>query len=641
MLKFAVAPWIIKSDASSASPRTIRRARPRESSAPSLRAARPRETTFGVEIDDSDIEHSWTPAMIGTQVILVLILIKGSSIRGTVGRISSAKLAALAARFVNEPTACTSAAQIHQRSHINSTPRKTSSHANGYGDYGNSNHSYTSQPIGTPRNGYSTNTTSSTVNRYAQPVVNGIRASSRPPPSTTNGTSPRSSLASSGYGGSSPPRTRRSPHSHKSNSPVDEDSIVTVRIRPDAQGRFGFNVKGGADQPVAVIVSKVVPGSSADKCYPRLNEGDQLLMINGRDVSTMAHDQVVAYIRAARNMPNGGELVLVIRPNVYRLGEELPEPDASCLPPEPVRVADTVPRSDKLSHSLRILAESLKNGSIITQFEQLYRRKPNLTMNDCRLSSNVNKNRYRDVCPYDATRVPLQSATTGDYINASFINMEIPASGIVNRYIACQGPLAHTTPDFWIMCWEQLCTTIVMLTTTVERGRVKCHQYWPRLYETQDHGRLTVTCLKDRETPNCSYREFTVKDKQSKEERRVAQMQYTAWPDHGVPDDPRHFIQFVDEVRRARSGCVEPIVVHCSAGIGRTGVLILMETASCLVEANEPVYPLEIVRVMRDQRAMLIQTPGQYTFVCESILRAYSDGCIKPLAEYQSNPYSG
>ncbi|VDK59785.1 unnamed protein product [Anisakis simplex] len=108
-------------------------------------------------------------------------------------------------------------------------------------------------------------------------------------------------------------------------------------------------------------------------------------------------------------------------------------------------------------------------------------------------------------------------------------------------------------------------------------------------------------------------------------------------------------------VRRARVGSVDPIVVHCSAGIGRTGVLILMETAACLVEANEPVYPLDIVRTMRDQRAMLIQTSedsfiplmtsakiamgfqGQYTFVCESILRAYNDGSIKPLAEYRKH----
>lgn len=173
-----------------------------------------------------------------------------------------------------------------------------------------------------------------------------------------------------------------------------------------------------------------------------------------------------------------------------------------------------------------------------------------------------------------------------------------------------------------------------MLTTITERGRVKCHQYWPRVFETQEYGRLMIKCIKDKQTTNCCYREFSIRDRNSSEERRVTQMQYIAWPDHGVPDDPKHFIQFVDEVRKARQGSVDPIVVHCSAGIGRTGVLILMETAACLVESNEPVYPLDIVRTMRDQRAMLIQTPGQYTFVCESILRAYHDGTIKPLAEY-------
>src|SRR5690348_113109 len=85
-------------------------------------------------------------------------------------------------------------------------------------------------------------------------------------------------------------------------------------------------------------------------------------------------------------------------------------------------------------------------------------------------------------------------------------------------------------------------------------------------------------------------------------------MQYTAWPDHGVPENPQHFIEFVAEVRKARNGSLDPIIVHCSAGIGRTGVLILMETASCMIEANEPVYPLDIMKTMRDQRAMLIQT---------------------------------
>ncbi|CAB3403277.1 unnamed protein product [Caenorhabditis bovis] len=604
MLKFAVGPWVADkygatttttmktyTRTSGRTPQvviaTAVRRNQRESSAPSLRQNRlgAKEASFYGTHESCD-EKSWTPSM-----------------------------------------ACTSTSQppvgIHRTGPVaNGTPTSLSRKANGYSSQTHANSTYS------PAHGYTNGTVSrsSGTAKMRAPTTQIFGASS-----PRNSVASYSSFASAGIGGS-PPRSRRSPQSNKSSSPVGEDQVVTVKMRPDRHGRFGFNVKGGADQNYPVIVSRVAPGSSADKCQPRLNEGDQVLFIDGRDVSVMSHDQVVQFIRSARQGANGGELQLTIKPNVYRLGEDVEEPDASCMP-EPARVADSVPRSDKLSQSLRLLGDALNSGKIVDQFDMLYRKKPGMSMNACRLNANVNKNRYRDVCPYDETRVILQTSNTGDYINANF--MEIPSSGIVNRYIACQGPLAHTCVDFWLMIWEQLCATIVMLTTLTERGRVKCHQYWPRLFETQEYGRLMVRCVKDRQTQNCAYREFTLRDRTTNEERRVCQMQYIAWPDHGVPDDPKHFISFVDEVRKARQGSVDPIVVHCSAGIGRTGVLILMETAACLVESNEPVYPLDIVRTMRDQRAMLIQTPGQYTFVCESILRAYEDGVIKPLAEYQ------
>nr|CDJ86225.1 PDZ and Protein-tyrosine phosphatase domain containing protein [Haemonchus contortus] len=554
MLKFAVGPWVAQqygtAQCTGKPPRSLRKKR--ESSAPSLRRRPPRETTFGISEDDTSEERHWTPAM----------------------------------------QACTSTAAVHHRPPSGGTPTSRRSMQNGFLTNGCTNSNVYGTTYSTTSNGYGNGALS------AKPPLNAARASPRL--SQGCGASPRSSVASysshtSGIG-ASPPMARRSPQSNKSNSPVTEDSLVTIRMRPDAMGRFGFNVKGGADQNYPVIVSRVAPGSSADKAHPRLNEGDQVLFINGRDVTPMSHDTVVDFIRSARSAPNGGELVLTIKPNVYRLGEEVEEPEGAALP-EQMRVAESVPRSDKLSHSLRLLSDALATGRIVSQFEQLYRKKPGMTMNDCRLTSNLNKNRYRDVCPYDATRVRLSSSPNGDYINANFVNMEIPSSGIVNRYIACQGPLAHTSADHWLMVWEQLCTHIVMLTTTIERGRAKCHQYWPRLHESHEYGRLLVTCIRDHDTPNCSYREFSVRDRTSKEERRVTQMQYTAWPDHGVPDDPQHFISFVGEVRRARAGSVDPIVVHCSAGIGRTGVLILMETAACLVEANEPVYPLDIVRL--------------------------------------------
>ncbi|KAH9513348.1 Tyrosine-protein phosphatase non-receptor type 4 [Bulinus truncatus] len=409
---------------------------------------------------------------------------------------------------------------------------------------------------------------------------------------------------------------------------TDGHGLVTIRMKPDEKGRFGFNVKGGADQGMPIIVSRVAPNTPADLAIPRLNEGDQVLLINGRDVSQHTHEQVVMFIKASRET-HSGELALVIRPNVYVGEDQTDEPDLTYIP-ETHQIASSASSANSLESSLMLLQESLESGAAIAQFEQLYRKKPGLTLNAARLEVNINKNRYRDISPYDQTRVVLKSGTAGDYINANYVNMEIPGSGIVNRYIAAQGPLPNTCNDFWQMVWEQHSSLVVMLTTKVERGRVKCHQYWPQLYETEDFGALQITCVKEEETHSFAFREFSLTHVETSEERHIRHMQYIAWPDHGVPDDPSDFLNFVVRVRQNRDGMVEPTVVHCSAGIGRTGVLITMETAMCLIESAQPVNPLLIVRQMRDQRAMLIQTSSQYKFVCEAILRVYNEGLVKP-----------
>uniref|UniRef100_A0A8C2E5H1 Uncharacterized protein n=1 Tax=Cyprinus carpio TaxID=7962 RepID=A0A8C2E5H1_CYPCA len=227
-----------------------------------------------------------------------------------------------------------------------------------------------------------------------------------------------------------------------------------------------------------------------------------------------------------------------------------------------------------------------------------------MTMSCAKLTQNLSKNRYRDISPYDATRVILKG--TDDYINANYINMEIPASSLINRYIACQGPLPNTCPDFWQMTWEQGSSLVVMLTTQVERGRVKCHQYWPNPSGSATYAGFQVSCQTEEGNSAFLVRDMTLTQI---EVSRITDLHYLAWPDHGVPDDSTDFLDFVTLVRSKRAGKDEPVVVHCSAGIGRTGVLITMETAMCLMECGQPVYPLEIVRTMRDQRAMMIQTP--------------------------------
>jgi len=391
-----------------------------------------------------------------------------------------------------------------------------------------------------------------------------------------------------------------------------------------------------------VIVSRVAGGTPADTCIPRLSEGDQVVMINGRDISTLSHDQVVNFIRAARE-PHSGQLILAVRQNVY-LGDEVEEPvfqyvPEKCLSPAWGEGEGGVSELTSLQQSMLLLAESLESGAISGQFEQLYRRNQNIPITDCHLPQNAAKNRYKDISPYDSTRVVLVDCPGGDYINANHVVMDIPGSGVVNRYIATQGPLSHTCVEYWYMVWEQECPLLIMLTTVVERGRVKCHKYWPDLDSTVMYGSLSVTCTREEKRDSFAYRDFTLIHADLPEEGRVVtQMQYLSWPDHGTPDDPTEFVEFVDDVRemREKAATVAPTLVHCSAGIGRTGVLILMETALCLVEANQPVYPLDLTRTMRDQRPAMIQTPSQYRFVCEAISSVYKSGEVKPLKEFAS-----
>uniref|UniRef100_A0A8B9K1L7 protein-tyrosine-phosphatase n=1 Tax=Astyanax mexicanus TaxID=7994 RepID=A0A8B9K1L7_ASTMX len=201
------------------------------------------------------------------------------------------------------------------------------------------------------------------------------------------------------------------------------------------------------------------------------------------------------------------------------------------------------------------------NYLLFFSLQQLYRKRPGMTMSCAKLPQNISKNRYRDISPYDATRVILKG--TDDYINANYINMEIPASSIINRYIACQGPLPNTCSDFWQMTWEQGSSMVVMLTTQVERGRVKCHQYWPNPSGTATYDGFQVSCQTEEGNSAFLVREMTLTHIETEESRELTQIQYLAWPDHGVPDDSTDFLDFVALVRSKRAGKDEPVVVHC------------------------------------------------------------------------------
>lgn len=187
-----------------------------------------------------------------------------------------------------------------------------------------------------------------------------------------------------------------------SHSPVSQsapdDGLVTIVIFPDEMGKYGFNVKGGTTRDVPIVVSRVATNTPADKCNPRLTEGDQLLMINGQDVLHALHADVVAIIHEARDL-NGGKLTLVVRPNALYgiVDEEYEEPPYQYVPVDEILRPPSP--SNALEQSILLLADGLGSGALISQYELLYRKHPDLTCDEAAKPKNVNKNRYRDISP--------------------------------------------------------------------------------------------------------------------------------------------------------------------------------------------------------------------------------------------------
>jgi protein tyrosine phosphatase len=211
--------------------------------------------------------------------------------------------------------------------------------------------------------------------------------------------------------------------------------------------------------------------------------------------------------------------------------------------------------------------------------------------------------------------VVLAGNESGDYINANHMTLSTPDGTTTNRYIATQGPTKKTMVDFWTMVQQEKCSLIVMLTNLSENGRVKCHQYWPDTSNSNwlklGNG-IQLQCLREQfdETDSFAFREFMLRNTATGEERIIQHMHYLVWPDHGVPDDVQQCLDFLQNVRRVRDEVSRdaPVVVHCSAGVGRTGVLIMLDMAVEYLNSNSPIDTLGLVAEMRNQRSKMIQT---------------------------------
>ncbi|KAM7400249.1 hypothetical protein PAMA_004786 [Pampus argenteus] len=232
---------------------------------------------------------------------------------------------------------------------------------------------------------------------------------------------------------------------------------------------------------------------------------------------------------------------------------------------------------------------------------------------------NRMKNRYGNIIAYDHSRVRLQALEgeqSSDYINANYVD----GYHRPNHYIATQGPMQETVFDFWRMVWQENTAAIVMVTNLVEVGRVKCCKYWPD--DTEIYRDIKVTLIETELLSEYVIRTFAVEKRGAHEIREIRQFHFTGWPDHGVPYHATGLLGFIRRVKSKTLTNAGPMVIHCSAGAGRTGCFIVIDIMLDMAEREGVVDIYNCVRELRSRRVNMVQTEEQYVFIHDAILEA-------------------
>ncbi|XP_064162256.1 tyrosine-protein phosphatase non-receptor type 11-like isoform X2 [Anguilla rostrata] len=264
-------------------------------------------------------------------------------------------------------------------------------------------------------------------------------------------------------------------------------------------------------------------------------------------------------------------------------------------------------------------------------------------------AENKSKNRYKNILPFDTTRVELRGVDLdvpgSDYINANYIRSKQEEGHLADEckvFIATQGCLQNTVNDFWKMVYQENTHVIVMTTKEMERGRNKCVRYWPDVDGTKEFGVLTVRNLAERPAQDYIQRELEITCLDRDEPpRAIWHYQYLSWPDHGVPNEPGGVLSFLEQVNRAQDSIPDtgPIVVHCSAGIGRTGTIIVIDILIDIISRQGLDCDIDIpktIQMVRRQRSGMVQTEAQYKFIYMAV-QQYIDTAQKRLEEEQRN----